>query len=81
MSNKNRKKEYVSKEIKNLVAYMFEYALCCFMPSGEFLKENLSDDTYKKYCIFIEALSNDVGHLKCDECTDEYVIECGYNFK
>lgn len=81
MSIKNKKKEFVSKKVNNEFAYMIEYALQCILPSGEFLKENVSENTYQKYCSFIDALNKDAGHIQCDELVKECIIEYGFNYK
>lgn len=77
---KNANKIEVSKKIDNYVAYMFEYAMGNFMPSREHLKHHLSKKTIQKYDEFMDSLYNDVEHLNCNECADDYIIECGYNY-
>lgn len=70
----------VSKKIENYTAYMFEHAMLTYMPSREFLKHHLKKETIHKYDEFMDALYNEVGHLECNECIDDYIIEYGYNY-
>ena len=77
---KNAKRIEVSKKIDNYVAYMIEYAMTAYMPSREHLKRHLSKETIQKYDEFMDSLCNDVGHLSCYEFTDDYIIECGYDY-
>lgn len=77
MSETNRNKVCVSKRINNYKLYIyadiFEDLKCV-------LSSLVSDKTSKKLNDTARALHNEVSHLKCDEFTEYYIVERGYNF-
>ena len=75
---KNKKKFYVSKRID-------DYGLCMYADIFEILKimlqGHVSEETSKQLYDVSVAIHKEIGHLKCDEYTDFYVIERGFNYK
>lgn len=41
--------------------------------------EEVSNETRAVYETFLKCIYSDVGHLKCDEFTGEYIVEQGFN--
>ncbi len=76
--SKNKKKVHVSKRIN-------DYGLCMYADIFEILKimidSHVSEETSKQLYDVSVAIHKEIGHLKCDEYTDFYVIERGYNYK
>ena len=76
--SKNKKKVSVSKRID-------DYGLCMYADIFEILKimlqGHVSEETSKQLYDVSVAIHKEIGHLKCDEYTDFYVIERGFNYK
>ena len=45
------------------------------------LQGHVSEETSKQLYDVSVAIHKEIGHLKCDEYTDFYVIERGFNYK
>lgn len=80
MSLRDKKYTQVSHRIENNFAYMLEEMLFYIMPSNELMKEYLKDETVAKFNSFYDALSDEAGHIRCDEFEGSYIMEYGKNF-
>lgn len=78
MAGKKRIK--VSKRINQYNSYILydiilslwgEWAKCCA----------LSQETTEKFNEFAKSFNRDLNHLECDEYTEIYIVECGYNYE
>ena len=78
MSKNNQNKVYVSKRIDDYALYMYAdiFDILKIVLDG-----HVSEETSKQLYDVSVAIHKEIGHLKCDEYTDFYVIERGFNYK
>ena len=67
MSKKNKNKVYVSKRIEDYGLYMYADI---FDNLKILLEGHVSDSISKQLYDVSIAIHKEIGHLKCDECTD-----------
>lgn len=75
----NKKKRRLEKRIYNYRLYVCANLFDVLM--GElYNEEDLSENTRNLFYQLSLSLHKDVGHLKCDELDDCYIVEEGYDY-
>lgn len=80
MCNNKENHKLLTKRIDNYSLYVFA-DLFDDLKSAYGTENGLSEKSQNLIHQLSESLHNDVGHLKCDEVTDWYIIEEGFNWK